>query len=426
MFKKIRKFSIKATTFCNMNCVYCHQLENDKNKARTFEYYEELEKFLLQLDFDDTCIVTITGGEITTAENNFLKILKVLKNVSKQKDVKFEPAITTNGTNFDMIKKWIELEYVHPKYIDFSWDGLNTVNIRKSKNPIIQSDISFFNKIIKEIGDDMFLSKNITVSYALTPYNIFRFERDFQYAVNNGIRNFSYYLIHEGNYNLIRDKDNLLKTFFKVFYSQLELIWLHGKNEYNFFNVINMFSKYCDYNTIELTQEEFQNLIRCKKLGNGFHIDTSGDIYPCIYFGDHQSLCIGNILDGGFYKDKVDLFIHEYFDKPFTCNSKVCKNYHCFECPASVYVANGNMNDRFKLSCYLHTIERQAFYIAYNRVRADNYECSERLGRLLYMPECNLNYNISRDYNVPLATQTDHKKEDKNILSDNYKGVQSW
>ena len=49
MFDLINKLSLKAYSGCNLNCVYCHQLFDDKNNDNIFTDYQLLEKFLLEI-----------------------------------------------------------------------------------------------------------------------------------------------------------------------------------------------------------------------------------------------------------------------------------------------------------------------------------------------------------------------------------------
>lgn len=415
MFDKFNKFSIKGTTFCNMDCLYCHQLSKDKDYPVLFDKFELLEDFLMKVNFDDRVIVTITGGEITTRPDIFFKIVKVLNNVSKKRDIDFLPAITTNGSNMIKVFEWIKKRIIFPAQVNLSWDGYESFSkIRKGKT-VIYND-KFFNDNLVKISERGY-GELINVSYALTPYNINNFFDDFQFAINCGVRNFSYYLIHEGNYNNKDFIDRFREQIFDInnylfenFYSLMEPI--------NFYNHKVLYTR----NMIGHDESEFKNLISCGKLGSSFHIDTLGDIYPCIYFGDHRTFHIGNLDDGGFYQDRVSEFINECILSKYNCDG-TCKNNHCFECPACNYVSNGSINFHSKHACEIYSAERELFNIILKTLN----KLGINVNRLFYIDE-RMTIRRSDNNNIggPLAINKNNYKLDKCIQSDHLEDVKKW
>lgn len=417
MLKRISKFSIKVTTFCNLNCLYCHQLSIDKDYPSLFNKFDELEEFLLKLPFEDEVIVTITGGEITTRPELFLRTIKSLNNVSKKMDVKFIPAITTNGSNMIKVFEWIQKKIIKPEQVNLSWDGCESFSkIRKGKG--VHYNDAFFNKNIYNIGHSPY-NKLINISYALTPYNIDNFYNDFRFVIECGCRNFSYYYIHEGDYT---NKEFLKKAeieLSKINDFIVNNLYNMGEEMYFYNHNVLYTRKYEMLKNDKIDDSKFIENIRCHKLGRSFHIDTMGDIYPCIYFGDHRSLQIGNLDDGGFYEDRLNEFM-ELYNAQFNCD-KTCTNYQCFECPAANYVDSGNMNHRNCKTCEMYTLENKLF----DKIKSNN------LHNILYMTNCSINiYNPLTNDNefnyLPIANKKDNYKESKNIKSEHDEEVKTW
>ena len=147
-------------------------------------------------------------------------------------------------------------------------------------------------------------------------------------------------------------------------------MYVEEANKGNYINLFNWLN-------ITLRRRINEAFFTCAKLGINYYIDPDGDIYPCIYFGDHRAYKFGNIKTG-IDKNIQDKFIEDYYHYP-QCEFKTCKCYQCNECPASNYVHNGNMNMRFKNGCALYQIENQIYdELSKKIIRQDIYTSEDR------------------------------------------------
>jgi len=127
---------------CNMRCPYCYNTDVVFGKKQ-IEEKEVIEFLKTRIGLLDG--VSITGGEPTLYKNliNFCKKIKQLG---------FEIKLDTNGLNFSVIKKLLELNLVDYIALDFKSPKEKFYNITKNKNYeefektlelLINSDIEF-------------------------------------------------------------------------------------------------------------------------------------------------------------------------------------------------------------------------------------------------------------------------------------------
>lgn len=332
-----------------MNCSYCFQHNNEKYNPQQFSDFSNLLKFLRTLDFEERVIVTFCGGELTLKPELIEQCEnEVFKKIERERDVKFEYAIITNGTNIEVMFDLFDKRILNYNFCNVSWDGLYSSSLSRHISGKFNDE--YFKEMIKKIGNSEY--NNLSVVHALTPSTIEYLSDSFKFMIDNGITSFGYYPIHEANYT---------EDFCKKFEKELEKIYhyISGK-DLNFFNIEMM---NCEQNEYYFT---------CTKLGHNYYINTSGDIYPCIYFGDHNAYLLGNIKNG-LDEDAKNRFINDYLQYP-DCGYENCKCKFCGECNAACYVNNGNMNKKFKNLCEIRKIE-QRLYDKYkdNLILFDSY-----------------------------------------------------
>ncbi len=109
---------------CNMRCPYCYNTDVVFGKKQ-IEEKEVIEFLKTRIGLLDG--VSITGGEPTLYKNliNFCKKIKQLG---------FEIKLDTNGLNFSVIKKLLELNLVDYIALDFKSPKEKFYNITKNKN----------------------------------------------------------------------------------------------------------------------------------------------------------------------------------------------------------------------------------------------------------------------------------------------------
>ena len=393
MFEKISKLSVKSISYCQLNCVYCHQLFDDKYRIKKhFTDYLGLEKFLLSIPLDERVDVTITGGEITLSPQDFYNTYKVFKKVEKKIDVKFDICIVTNGTNMKIIYEWCDKGYIEPHKTAISWDGIYSAS--KSRKTSGKYNDEFFCNMIKELGKTQY-NKDISITTAITPMTIDDLYDSYKFCLENNVFNWGYYFIHEGDYS-----DSSLQNKFKEQIEKIAKLYLEYYNkgeEVSYYNWQLIYSK----------RKNPDNFYICNKLGNNYHIDMDGDIYPCIYFGDHKAYKIGN-LESGIDNYILEKFKNEYSILP-KCDFKNCGNCQCSECPASNFVHNKSVSARFCNLCKILPIENEIY---------EKY--AKDLGDELYIPN-DIKKCIDNLKNSDIVYT-----EKTGIESPNFNGVRKW
>lgn len=415
MFNSINRISIKVTDFCNLDCVYCHQQRSKKDSSKTFEHYDKLYDFLLTLPLADTVDVLATGGEISIKLDEFMKIQKILHRVSEVKDVSFTMSVVTNGTNLPGIVNLVKRDIMRPDSVTVSWDGIYSYSkSRKGKLPTLSDKT--FNDNIKFIVDNGY-AESMNITFAITPDTVDYMRDSLDYALDTGLRNFSYYYIHEANYTnpeFIAKFTKALEYFADTFVKTYPFT----DKRFRYYNWQNMYSRYL------LSDASFTAKTACIKLGNAIHIDVDGSIYPCAFFSDHKSVQIGHVLEG-FYEDRLEFFEKGYFSEP-SCDHKACKNEHCFECPASNFILHNDMNHRTENICHLFSIEREIFMENIKRIHISDFDIRTFWSVGTTIVESHYTEKLDSGCNLPLTDSRKYLQSDEMLLSNNLEVVQSW
>ena len=406
MFDLINKLSLKAYSGCNLNCVYCHQLFDDKNNDNIFTDYQLLEKFLLEIPLSQQVDVTITGGEITLRPDCFMEAVKVFDKIERKREVKFDKCMVSNGTNMDIVYEWCDKKIVRPDKVAISWDGLYSAS--KSRFTKGKYDDEFFQNVIRELGQTKY-NESIAITIAITPQTLPDLYDSFKFCFDNNVFNVGYYFIHEADYN----NEDLMKTFKEQIEKIAQLVVERiNKGDY---------ISYYNWQLIKTKRLHPSKFFLCGKLGNNYHIDTNGDIYPCIYFGDHRVYKLGSLKDG-LDNFLLKAFTREYLVYP-KCKFKTCNCVQCSECPASNLVHNHSLGKRFCNLCQLLPIENEIY---------DKY--ASQIDSIyidhLYVPNdmekygSSINENIF--YNGSYQEVQNRSESCSGIKSPHYEGVRQW
>lgn len=415
MFKQIDRMGIKVTNFCNLNCIYCHQLRADKDNADTFVYYDELKDFLSKANMAPRVAVTVAGGEISLKMNEFNRCVNELSSIG---NAVYAPNIVTNGSNMKAVLQAVQKGIMRADAVTLSWDGLHSYSkTRKGKSDLYSDE--YFNKNLKLIGQ-MGLGKQINIVFALTPYNIDTFYDSVMFALSAGIRNFTYYLIHEAKYQnkefLVKFVEQLMKvadTFVRLYPTQDRFAL------YNFQSIA----------TRNFLNADMVSSITCKKLGRTVHFDTNGDIYACLYFGDHRAFQLGNLLDGGIYMDRLEEFSKNYLAAP-SCKYGECKSRQCFECPAANFVTTGSMQKKIENACNIRHLEQMVFADTMDKLSHHITEDDIHNFWVENEPGLADHMQVKKwepdKVGLPVAFREAHRIPDKMIESENLGRVTTW
>jgi radical SAM protein with 4Fe4S-binding SPASM domain len=309
---------------------------------------------LLKTELDDTVEVTLTGGEISLLPEEYSTAVKWFRKVERQKDVKFTFAVVSNGTNIEQLFSLIKKGDLNPKRTTISWDGIYSQSkSRKTKVELYNDE--FFKQLVVDIGKSPW-AKEINLSHAITPETIPHLHESLVFALDNGMKNFGFYYIHEADYS---DKEFLNLYDREITKLGEEFVKRYDNIETRFV-YYNWQLLYAKENVNVDNSETMRKSTMCHKLGRTLHFDPQGDIYGCIYFGDHRALQLGDLEHNTIDKSKYEKFSDQYLETP-NCNHGSCGNSHCFECPASNYVHNGKMSNRFSNTCEMLDIEKRVY-----------------------------------------------------------------
>ena len=423
MFTYISKITVKLSTYCNLACTYCHQMTDDKKHHVTFDKWKELYQFLLKTELDDTVEVTLTGGEISLLPEEYDTAIKWFRKIEQQKDVKFTFAVVSNGTNIQQLFKLIKRGDLNPKRTTISWDGIYS-QTKSRKTKIEKYNDEFFRQLIIDIGKSPW-AEQINISHAITPETIPHLHESLTFALDNGMKNFGFYYIHEADYSD--------KNFLKIYDREITKLGQEFVKRYTTkdrFVYYNWQLLYAKENVDTTNSETMRRSTMCHKLGRTLHFDPAGDIYGCIYFGDHRALRLGELEKGVIDKSKYVKFSEQYLEAP-KCNHGSCGNSHCFECPASNYVHNGKMANRFSNTCEMLEIEKRIYIELKSNLQINEFDKAFYWMEEDHLGEKNFEDKMNDFYNgvtgIPL-TDEQYVSDDEYTkrASPTYKNVITW
>ena len=373
MFERFDALVYKVSEYCNLDCVYCFQKHDVKERTRGFTYFDELIKLLITLPLADDFEVKVTGGESSLHCDKIRQDYKKFKKLERYKETTINMTTISNGSNIGgLIDLWDD-HILDPWGCKISWDGIYSASkSRKPKNIGVFND-DYFNKAIIDLGRSDYHDK-VLVRTACTPDTIDNLYDAYKFALDNGCYKWEYYPLSDCDY--YKDPD-----FLKKFEEQLYYIFEENAREENddklVANVDTMlYTKYAGV-------KDKLRAISCRHLGHFLHVSIDGSLYPCGYFSDdafyeNQTVKIGDVFTG-LYPDVIESFSKEYSQTPMCSISEDdgCKCYHCFECPAVSKFYKNNLQNKMRQQCAMRHIESKVF----NDVYKDYTNDKERIVR---------------------------------------------
>ena len=373
MFERFDALVYKVSEYCNLDCVYCFQKHDVKERTRGFTYFDELIKLLITLPLADDFEVKVTGGESSLHCDKIRQDYKKFKKLERYKETTINMTTISNGSNIGgLIDLWND-HILDPWGCKISWDGIYSASkSRKPKNIKVFND-DYFNKAIIELGRSNYHDK-VLVRTACTPDTIDNLYDAYKFALDNGCYKWEYYPLSDCDY--YKDPD-----FLKKFEEQLYYIFEENAREENddklVANVDTMlYTKYAGI-------KDKLRAISCRHLCHFLHVGIDGSLYPCGYFSDdafyeNQTVKIGDVFTG-LYPDVIESFSKEYSQTPMCSISEDdgCKCYHCFECPAVSKFYKNNLQNKMRQQCAMRHIELKVF----NDIYKDYDKDKERIIR---------------------------------------------
>lgn len=358
MFNRIDAIVYKISEYCNLDCVYCFQKYDVKERTRNFVYYKELIDFLKTQPLANEFEIKITGGESSLHCDKIRRDYKRFKKLERYIETNIRFTTISNGSNIKgLIELWDD-GILDPWGCKISWDGIYSAS--KSRKPKVNKDYftdDFFNNTIIELGKSKY-ANSVLVRTACTPDTVDDLYKAYKFALDNGCTKWEYYLLSDCDEYKTQD-------FLDRFREQIYMIFKdHAKEENRHKVVANIDTMlYSD----SMCMGQRLRAISCRHLGHFFHVSLDGSLYPCGYFSDdafyeNQSFKIGDIFNGIDY-DAIAKFESEYKETPMCSIAEEtgCKCFHCFECPAVSKFYKSAMQNKMKQQCGIRHIEKEVF-----------------------------------------------------------------
>ena len=361
MFERFDAIVYKVSEYCNLDCVYCFQKHDVKERTRGFTYFNELIKLLITLPLADDFEIKVTGGESSLHCDKIRQDYKKFKKIERYKETNIQITTISNGSNINgLIDLWND-GILNPWGCKISWDGIYSASkSRKPKNIDVFND-DYFNRTITTLGKSDYNDK-VLVRTACTPDTIDNLYDAYKFALDNGCYKWEYYPLSDCDY--YKDPD-----FLKKFEEQLYYIFEENALEENRDKIVANVDTMLYTNN--MTEKERLRSISCRHLGHFLHVGIDGSLYPCGYFSDdafysNQTLKIGDVFTG-LYPEVIDKFTKEYNQTPMcsVAEEDGCKCFHCFECPAVSKFYKNNLQNKMRQQCVMRHIEKKVFEDVY-------------------------------------------------------------
>ena len=350
MFDKINRFSIEFTKDCNFNCEYCHQrhIRTHDGGHISFDDLKKRVDFINNLPVlsQDNVDFALTGGEVTMYEDIFIKYMRYLNGYIRTRNKSF--SLMTNGSNVSAALRLADEGILKSDRIGISWDGLHNSDIRKN-----------------ELGDKYILDqlnilakskyrRDVFIQFSLWPKTIKYLYETVKFLKDKGLNNLGAYIIRGYDY---KDEDA------ELYNQQLEKIsklfidsYINEAERLRYFTVQKC---WIDYGFRK--KESIEDTTKCHKIGQTLHLTLNEDIFPCIYFGDHNLFKIGD-MKNGLNPKSLEAFKKEYLTPAECINKQNCTLRHCLTCEAANFRFRGGFHKRDISHCKMREIERKWFY----------------------------------------------------------------
>lgn len=264
-------FTIWVTGMCNMKCRYCYEGDEKKKENMNCSTADKVIQWILKEISNDhkTHYIRFHGGEPTLN----IDIIKYIVTNLKYSGYTFVYLLTTNG--YRVNEKIAEFLAENISMISVSIDGNKKSNDMKRIN---EKGNSTFEQVIKNAKYINKLTPNMLIRMTISPE-----------TCEDLFDNISY-LLEQGFHNIDAEID-----VFNNRWSAKKLTILENKCK----KIVQEISKQDGKVNINLPIcYPERRLEPCVGGIEEFSIDTSGNIFPCIYAVGDSELCIGNVEDG--------------------------------------------------------------------------------------------------------------------------------
>lgn len=344
----INRLNIHLSYNCNLNCSYCF-LKNETRKDKSvFTRWDDLLNFLKRAPLGEELIVNLASGELSLRPSLIEKAYSEFKKIERYVDTKVKLGLYTNGTNIDVVLKYLEDGILDPSYTSLSWDGIDNSRTRQG---LSGNNNDLLKQAIVKIGKSRFADKFLIRS-ALTRNLLDNIEATLGFLDLAGCKNWEYYyLIDNDEY---RDK-----KFQEDFTKALTIIYDRQHN-LNIFNVNSMDRYYSDTNGVKK--------LWCKSLDDSIDISIEGKILPCGSYSNNYKYGVPKTdfddINDYFNESKIKELNNHNCLNCQKCQYQTCGNLHCVECSRMVsYRAGDSFDYKATQPCALRTIEREKYFL---------------------------------------------------------------
>lgn len=264
------------TTDCNMKCVYCYEGAEKNKSYMNKKVADDAIEFLIKQSkkLNDTELdIDFHGGEPLLAYDIMEKLVYKLKTRCMREGINVKFGCTTNAT----LLTYDRLEFIHKEIADFTISMDGAENTQNYSRPF-------------KTGGNTFKVVDKWLRRALYYYPYLRVRMTFNHSTVKDLYENIVYLAEAGVKYIVPERD-----FYDRKFEQNELDKLKEQ--------LLKLKEYVNYKNTELhisLLEKFpiKKLGKCSGGITSFHIDPTGNIYPCALAVGDEEFLIGNIEQG--------------------------------------------------------------------------------------------------------------------------------
>lgn len=317
--------SFELTYKCNLKCIHCYKLEEEKEELDT----DEVKDIILQLKNSGSLFLLFTGGEVLL-RRDFIEILRFASKLN------FAIKIFTNGT---LIRK-----ETTERIADFAPEvGVSVYSAKQEVHDLITGVSGSFNKTIQGIKSLREKGLKVRIKCVLMKENFDDYESIIKLAKNLGVGfGFDPSIVPKNN----GDKEPLKH---RIGYEELLKIYRDEK----------LYPKENFLDTFHSNKQV------CSAGRNVISINPYGDVYPCLML----LIRLGNLREESFKniwsrsEEVLNLRKIEFADL-VKCPECDLLNY-CSRCIGVAYLEEGNIRSPLKRACEVARARKEAKKFAY-------------------------------------------------------------
>lgn len=309
---------------CNFKCVYCFELQKEKEIIMNLSTVDKIVKFIFGCCIESkikTLSITWFGGEPMLCYDLILNFSKKLKALTNTLSINFYTRIITNGSLLSIERVLNLKENANLKFLQITLDGTEKIYTKKKG-----TNSKIYNKVINNICDlCSYVNIRIRLNADRSNYQDLMQLAIFLLEKKELKGKIDIYFAELKNYN----NDNINK-YFNIYESTLV--------RYNFYNELYKKGLIKKRKT---TPINFDPLFCGFKMKNNIVIGPNGEFYKCEHHIGDKNKVVGSVDKGFVENTKLNHFYNGEYDKRCElCNLyPVCR--YC-SCPVMYQMVNSD------------------------------------------------------------------------------------